>query len=210
MLATILAAISVPHSTSAEEQGWLIVKLGYGLGRSANAEFEHEVRSRAISYSGTFLRNVAFGVKWKLPRGFSFAPRYKRESEEKPSGTEHENRFYLDGGWDHMFSDPWKLGLRARLARRLFDAPATKDRWRLRLRAQVSSKIEVAGRTLEPFAWSEVFGETDVDEFNRVRSSVGIAAPLGDRSKFSLGYLRQDTRGKDSIHALSTGLSFAF
>ncbi len=61
---------------------------------------------------------------------------------------------------------------------------------------------------VEPFIWTEIF--TGHEQPLRNRFSAGALLKLTENVGLELSYVRQDTRGREAINVLKTGLQFSF
>ena len=74
----------------------------------------------------------------------------------------------------------------------------------------VSKKIQLGPRTWIPFIASETFWNGKVGEISRHRFYLGTYLPVNNTIELWVAYLRQDQKGKDSVHAPNAGVRLNF
>ncbi len=206
-----MALILIAGPGLAEEQSWLNNSLQVKLGELWSFKLTQELRARELTYDQTFLRNLNAGFYRKLPRGFSAGFTYKRETEEKQRFRVVEDRYNLEGLWKRGLKGERSFDLRARLEIRTFRDGRAEDHLRYRLRLRYRFPARLGRLPLEPFVWTELFGSTNAEPvLNRNRFSLGTAIPVAPGADLVIGYIRQDTRGSESLDILNTGVELSF
>ncbi len=209
-LAAITLVFLPATGAVAKDQGWINNSLSLGVTKKLTLKITQESRyAEAIYFGNPFFQNIQLGPVYKLPADFYVALLYKREIEEKSSLTSHENRVTYEGGWKRGVTDDLKFDARVRLESRDFEERVLEDHIRYRVRFRFTYRLETDKLKLAPFIATEPFGDDkgSTDDFvNRNRFYVGTGVPVSERVTLVVNYMRQDTKNKETIHALNTGI----
>jgi len=207
--ACCLALVIGAGPAAADDQSWLAnsatVELGDGTWQLAISQ---ELRAHGLDYGDVYLKNAAASLVRSLPRSFSFGIGYKREEAEKSTFDLRENRLLLDGGWKHKIAPNWRFDVRMRNEIRTFESDNADDDLRIRFRFRLRTERTIGTVQLEPFVWTEIFESLDeTGLFERNRFAIGSAVKVRPNFAVQLYYLRQDTEGSETIHAIGSGVS---
>lgn len=213
---TVFLLLTAPllHSgplAASDTQSWLDNSLTYALSDTWRLKVTQELKSEGLDYGDRYLRNWSLGAFRSLPRNTYFGVSYKREWEEKIGFTRRENRLTLEGGWKKGLTPKVTFDTRLRSEFRRFESDRGEDHIRVRVRGRLRRKLEIGGREVTPFIWTEIFSNPDtVEQFERVRSSLGASVRLNKNTEVQVGYLRQDADDRDPIQALKIGFDLSF
>lgn len=194
----------------ADGQGWINNSLTLKIDSRWSLKFTNEARHNEITFQDAFLRNWQGGVVVKLPKNFHAAALYKRETTDKPLFILSENRLTLETGWKTGLADNWDLDWRFRTEIRGYDNGLAENHLRFRFRVRMRTKISVGTLTIKPFIGTEPFADTLDDRINRNRFYLGASFPLGGHAELVINYIRQDTKGKEALGILNSGISLSF
>jgi hypothetical protein len=203
----VVCAIGLSAVTAhAEDQSWLSNSASVGLGGPWSLRLTHERRTTGLDYGGGFLDNGSLSLQRRLGTGVAVAVGYLRESARRGI----EDRLELDAGIHRRLSDRLELDLRLRLERRQFARATAPDSTRARLQIRLRSKARLGRMQLRPFGSEEVFADSVSEQLSESRLIIGAGVPAGRHAEWLIGYLRQDVRGRATVHALNTGFDLRF
>lgn len=190
----------------AEDQSWLASSASVGVGGPWSLRLTHERRASGLDYAGGFLDNGSVSLQRRLGARGAIAAGYLRES----AGRGIEDRFEVDVAAHGRLSARAELDVRLRLERRLFARASVPDAVRARLQLRLRSTARLGRVRVRPFASEEIFADSVSDRFSESRFIIGTGFPAGPHADWLVGYLRQDVRGRPTVHALSTGFDLRF
>ncbi len=204
----ILSAMNL----SAKKQGWLNNSLSLGFAKNLKLKASQESRFSKITYFGdNILKNFMIGLGFKVPLNFNAGLSYKLENEIKSGTISDEDRYIIDSGWKYKIVNNLSMDSRLRIESRNYREANFADHWRYRLRLRFKFKIEInENLSFNPFIGSEPFADSKSKEVNRNRFYLGTDVKVSKNIKFVVNYMRQDTKGKDPINALNTGIDLNF
>lgn len=206
----LLFCTSLSDLLIADVQGWINNSLSIKMNSNSSLKFSNEIRCHEITYMNPYFNNWVIGLGLNLPKNFSFGLSYKRENEEKSDFILAENRLYIDAGWKKKLSKSFDFDCRFRTEVRRFEKGMAENHLRFRFRVRLKTKVNIGSFRFKPFISTELWGDTKVDEVNRNRFFFGANFPLSEGFEFLVSYMRQDTRNKEVIHALNTGVELKF
>jgi len=204
VVACALGLAAVP--AGAEEQNWLTNSASLAVGGGWSLRLTHERRATGLEYGGGFLDNGSVSLLRRLGAGATVAVGYLRESARRGI----EDRLEVDAGLHRRLSDGLDLDTRLRLERREFARVGVADGFRGRLQLRLRSRARIGRLKLRPFVSGEVFADAASQRVSENRLILGTTLPAGPHADWLIGYLRQDARGRPSVHALNTGLDLRF
>ncbi|MBN1222020.1 MAG: DUF2490 domain-containing protein, partial [Candidatus Aminicenantes bacterium] len=170
----------------------------------------HQIRCHEETFQDPFLYHVESSLTYKLPKNFSLALIYRRQTSDSNTIRLGENRFSLEAAWKARLDKALAFDGRFRTEIRDFDEDLRPDYVRLRLRVRLTTEITVAALHLKPFVASEPFWDVKQKAFTEHRLYLGTGFPLSDKAELQVYYIRQDLKDKDTNHVLSSGISLSF
>jgi hypothetical protein len=194
----------------ADEQSWFKNTLDLTLGSRVKAKLSQEIRHNEVTLMAPYLTNVEGGLDVSLFKNLSISLLYRRQNEEKTDYMLKENRFMVDVNWQKKIGQKAAFDVRFRTEIRNFRESRAENHLRFRLRLRLGGKYKIGKLALNPFIAIEPFGDTLADEINRYRFYLGTVFPFGEHVGFLLGYIRQGTKDKETLHILYTGFQLKF
>lgn len=194
----------------ADGQSWLNNSATFKIDSHWSLKLTNEARHNEVAFMDAYLKNWQGGLVYNLPKSFYVAALYKRETSQKPAYVLSENRFTLESGWGTKLSGDWSLDFRFRTEFRQYEDDLADDCFRFRLRARLRAKLKIGALILKPFIASEPFADTLEDRINRHRFYLGTLFPMGEHAELMVNYIRQDTKGKEVVHILNSGINLKF
>ena len=194
----------------ADGQAWLNNSLSLKVTSDFSLKFTNETRYDEITFMSPYLKNIQGGIVYKLPENFYLSLLYKRENTEYSYFTLSENRFTLESGWKTKFASHYDFDCRFRIEIRNYDKKLAKNHLRFRFRIRIVASFQIGSLKIKPFIATEPFGDTKEDSINRNRFYLGSVFPLSEKVEFVLNYIRQDTKNKETIHIINSGINLKF
>jgi hypothetical protein len=191
-------------------QAWLNNSVTFKIDSHLSLKLTQEARYNEVMYMDSYLHNWQGGFVYKLPKNFYAAFLYKREHTEKSDFTLAENRFTLESGWKTKVDKDLDFDCRFRTEIRRYDENLSENHLRFRLRVRLKGKINIGSLQLKPFIATEPFADTINDSIFRNRFYLGTTFPVSKKVEFVVNYIRQDTKDKDTIHILNSGIDLKF
>ncbi len=212
IFAVIFFILFTVMNLSAKEQGWLNNSLSLKIIENLKLKASQESRFPKVTYFGNrVLNNIVIGLGFKLPLNFNAGLSYKLENEIKSSTISDENRYIFDTGWKWKIAGELSMDNRLRIESRNYRESEFKDHWRYRFRLRFKFKIEInEDLAFIPFIGSEPFADSISREVYRNRFYLGTEVSVSKNVKFIANYMRQDTKGKDPVDALNSGIDLSF
>jgi hypothetical protein len=158
----------------------------------------------------TYLTNWQGGLVYDFAEKFYAAVLYKRENTRKTAFTLAENRFTLEGGWKTELRKDLTVDCRLRTEIRNFDDGLENNHLRFRFRIRFKSKLKIGKLNLEPFIATEPFADNLKNSVFRNRFYLGTYIVIRKNVKLNIGYIRQDTRDKETLQILNSGVDIKF
>jgi len=206
----ILLIVLATGTVLAEVDGWINNAVTLKVNEKFSLKATQEQRHAKPSYAGVpYLKNIQAGIVYKLPSSFYVAVLYKLENEDKGTFVGQENRITYESGWKTKLGKSLTFDTRVKLESRFYDQKSLEDHIRYRLRVRFTANTRVGQLKINPFIATEPFGDNkdaSTDVFFRNRFYAGFAFPVGDKIKLIANYIRQDTKDKDTLHILNTGI----
>lgn len=190
----------------ADDQGWLNNSLSLKMNSALRLKFTQEARHNELTFTDAYHGNWSSGIIWSISPKFTLGLVYLRETTIKSSGNIYENRFVLEGGWKSSISKKLNFDIRARGEMRVFEEDLTEDHLRLRLRLRLTASLPLGALTVRPFLAVEPFFHTGKGVFNSKRIYLGSIVPLSRQVDWIVSYIRQDNKGRETVHIANTGL----
>ena len=209
-MSVFLFLLSLSPHIFADWQGWNNNSLTISLTSKWSLKLTNELRAEEVTLMDSYLKNFQGGLVYKLPKNFYAAALYKRENTKKTGYNLGENRFTFEGGWKKALSKAWDLDLRARVEVRGYDLGLSRNHMRYRLRLRLRTRLKIGGIEFRPFIATEPFADSLQDRVYRNRFYIGSTIPLSKNAGIVINYIRQDTRSKETLHVLNTGLDLKF
>jgi hypothetical protein len=191
-------------------QAWFKNTATFTLSSKWSLKLSHETRNLDIAYSNPYLKNVAGGFVFHLPKNFYFSTVYKREHVEIQDIVYNENRFQLEAGWKTKVAEKLDFDIYFRTEIREFEEELQEDHLRFRLRLRFKTLLSIGKLKLKPFIANETFGKTKINTVQKNRFYVGTMIPLSEHVEFGLSYIWLATRGAESIHIFHSGFELKF
>lgn len=191
-------------------QAWLNNSITFKTTSDLSLKLTQEARYHEVTYMDSYLHNWQGGLLYKLPKNFYVAFLYKRENTKKPNFNLAENRFTLESGWKIKIQKNLDFDCRFRTEIRRYDKDLSQHHLRFRLRIRLKGTIRVGDLQLKPFIGTEPFADTIKDSIFRNRFYLGTAIELSENADLIVNYIRQDTRDKQTIHILNSGIDIKF
>ncbi len=196
------------RSAASDGQAWFEDALTINVGNTWQLKGTHELRFDKTSYDETLLQNFSVGLLRKLPWDTSLGVFYKREKERTSQGSRLEDRYFADVSWATDVARRASFDTRLRTELRTFRRGAANDVIRFRLRMRIRTRAPMGVLRVRPFAWTELF--TGHDQPLRNRFSAGTVFQINPHVGIVLSYIRQDTRGREALNIVNTGIELAF
>lgn len=193
-----------------ESQGWMSHSLSYQAGTRLTLSLSNEMRFEKPAFSDRYLYNWLGMIAYRISGGFYAAAGYQLEKTKTLQFTLEENRIVFDVGWRKQIAKKLELGIRLRIESRKFDDDLAEDQMRFRLKVRLSTQLRPGSFTVRPFAAIEPFGDDKDKEINRYRFYAGIIFPVSGNLGILVGYIRQATKNRETLHILNTGLKLSF
>lgn len=209
-LAAALALLTLSPHMYADTQGWNNNSLTFGLSSKWSLKLTNELRADELTYMDPFLKNFQGGLVYKLPSNFYIAALYKRENTKKADFNLAENRYTFEGGWKTALGKTWDMDMRIRAEVRRFDLGLSRNHMRYRFRLRFRTKLKIGKIEFRPFIATEPFADSIQEIIFRNRFYIGSSIPLGKNSSITINYIRQDTKNKQTLHILNTGVDLKF
>lgn len=197
-------------SLHAEGQAWHTTSFKLKVNDRFSFNLNHQIRCHEVTFQDPFLYHVESALTYKLPKNFSLAFVYRRQSSDSNTIRLGENRFSLEAAWKAKLDKTLAFDGRFRTELRDFDKDLRPDYVRLRLRIRLTAEMTVAHLHLKPFIASEPFWDTRLDVFSEHRFYLGTGFLLTENVELQVYYLRQDQKDKETNHILSSGFNFNF
>lgn len=191
-------------------QAWLNNSATFSISTKLSLRLSHEIRNLDIAYSNPYLKNVAGGLVFHLPKNFYIAAVYKREHVEIQDIVYSENRLQLEAGWKTKVAKKMDFDIRFRTEIREFEEELPEDHLRFRLRLRLKTELSIGKLKLKPFIATETFGKTKVYTVQKNRLYIGTMIPLSEHVEFGLSYVWLAIRDAESIHILLSGFELKF
>lgn len=191
-------------------QAWLKNSATFTISSKWSLKISHEIRNLDITYSNPYLKNVAGGVVFNLPKNLYVSALYKREHVEIRDIIYNENRIILEAGWKTKVAKKLDFDIRFRTEIREFQEEFQEDHLRFRLRLRLKTELNIGKLKLKPFIATETFGKTKIYTVQKNRLYVGTMIPLDEHAAFGISYIWLATRGAESIHILHSGFELKF
>jgi len=191
-------------------QAWLKNSATFTLSSKWSLKLSQETRNLDIAYSNPYLKNVAGGFVFHLPKNFYLAAVYKREHVEIQEIVYNENRFILEAGWKTKVAEKLDFDIRLRTEIREFEEELPEDHIRFRLRLRLKSELSIGKLKLKPFIATETFGKTKIYTVQKNRLYIGTMIPLGEHVEFGISYIWMASRDAESVHILHSGFELKF
>ncbi|UCE43324.1 MAG: DUF2490 domain-containing protein [Candidatus Aminicenantes bacterium] len=182
----------------------------FTLSSKWSLKLSHETRNLDITFSNPYLKNVAGGFVFHLPRNFYFATVYKRAHVEIQDIVYNENRYILEAGWKTKVTKKLDFDIYFRTEIREFEEEFPEDYLRFRMRLQLKTMLSIGKLKLKPFIANETFGKTKIYTIQKNWLYIGTMIPLSDHVEFGISYMWLATRDAESIHILYSGFQFLF
>jgi hypothetical protein len=191
-------------------QAWLKNSFTFTLTSKWSLKLSHETRNLDISYANPYLKNVAGGLVYHLPKNFYFSTVYKREHVELQDIIYNENRIILESGWKTKLSRKLDFDVYFRTEIREFEEEFLEDHVRFRIRLMLKTMLNIGKLQLKPFIANETFGKTKIYTVQKNRFYIGTKIPLGEHVEFGLSYIWLAARDLESVHILYSGFELKF
>jgi hypothetical protein len=209
-LAVLLILQALPSLIYADEQGWNNNSLTVALTSRWSLKLTNEIRANELTLLDPFLKNFQGGLVYKLPGNFYAAALYKRENTKKTEFNLAENRLTFEGGWKTALGKTWDMDMRVRVEVRRFDLGLSQNHMRYRFRVRLRTKLKIGGIEFRPFLATEPFADSIQNRIFRNRFYIGSSIPLSKNASITINYIRQDTKNKQTLHILNTGVDLKF
>jgi hypothetical protein len=196
------------HSLHAEGQAWHTTSFKLKVDDKFSLTLNHQIRCHEVTMQDPFLYHVESALTYKLPKNFSLAFVYRRQSSDSNNVRLGENRYSFEAAWKAKLDKALAFDGRFRTEIRDFDL--RPDYVRLRLRLRLTADMTVAHLHIKPFIASEPFWDTRLDVFSEHRFYLGTGFVLTENVELQVFYLRQDQKDKETNHILSSGFNFSF
>lgn len=190
-----------------EDQGWINNEIKFNVNENWDLALSNEGRFNEITYQNLYLRNWQAGVLYSLPKNLYIGFRYKRETSDETLFVLSENRFTLETGWKKRIGEKLNFELRLRTEIRDFEKELSADHLRFRFRIRFTTSLKIGDLHIKPFIATEPFSDTLSDEIFRNRFYLGTAFVLSEKIDLIINYIRQDTKGRETIHILNSGFN---
>jgi len=194
----------------ADGQGWINNSLSISLDARFSLLLTQETRFHEPTYMDPYLKNWQCGLSYKLPKNFYLAAMYKREHVQKPELRIAEDRVTFESGWKTGLSEAVSFDCRFRTEIRSYDQEVEQNHLRFRMRIRLRMEMNIGKMRLRPFIATEPFGDSKADTINRNRFYLGTGIILNNNFELTINYIRQDTRGKETLHILNSGVQLKF
>ena len=209
VLTTLLTLLSSALLAD-DGQAWLKNSATFKINSNLSLKLTQEARYHEVTFMDSYLHNWQGGLVYKLPKNFYVIFLYKREITKKTNFNLAENRFTLESGWKTKVNEDLDFDWRFRTEIRRYDKDLSQNHLRFRFRIRLKGEIRVGELQLKPFIGTEPFADTIKDTIFRNRFYLGTAIVLSGNADFIVNYIRQDTRDKETIHILNSGIDLKF
>lgn len=191
-------------------QGWINNSLSISLDARFSLLFTQETRFNEPTFMDPYLKNWQGGLSYKLPHNLYLAAMYKREHVQKSEIRIAEDRVTFESGWKTGLSEAVNLDCRFRTEIRSYDQDVEQNHLRFRMRFRLRTEMNIGKMRLRPFIATEPFGDSKTGAINRNRFYLGTGIVLNNNFELTINYIRQDTRGKETLHILNSGVQLKF
>lgn len=210
---SIVIFILAAGKIRAEVDGWINHAVTLKVTDQLSFKATQEQRFVKPSYAGVpYLQNIQAGISYNLPSNFYVAILYKLENEDMGDFLAQENRISYETGWKIKLGESVQFDTRARLEVRNFQQKVLEDHHRYRFRIRFTAYTHFGQLEVNPFIATEPFGDNKdktTDVIFRNRFYAGFAFPVNGKIKLIANYIRQDTKDKDTLHILNTGIELS-
>jgi len=194
---SLLLFIFFVSSVFAKENLWFSNEVKYGFNKTTFIFVTYEKRYDQLGFVEGYVDQFSIGADKKIIGNMLLELSYKREVVGDIS---HENRFVVGLKYKISYFD-----FRFRVEDRNFEEFSKIDHMNYRFRIRFKYNYDV----FRPYLATEPMYNNLTNEFWRNRFYTGVALVIQKQEVF-IGYMRQDTKGKDTINALHVGFSLKF